>query len=179
MGGCVSLVELDYIDCETLQKHTFEIDMGGPISLDVLDDAFATVVQRRIVSVADADARRIEIQKRRGQWWEVFVVFVIWSLFLVPFGHGLLLVVLFLGIRIPDQCHFSLVNTIDGSILDRQGKWNWEVGGCQASVGRGGKVSPMTCAMRARHDVPAQIEKSSDANDQRVKERAAQSKDPF
>jgi hypothetical protein len=100
MGGCVSLVELDYIDCETLQKHTFEIDMGGPISLDVLDDAFATVVQRRIVSVADADARRIEIQKRRGQWWEVFVVFVIRSLFLST-----------------DQYSTDKV-------------WNWEVGGC-------------------------------------------------
>jgi hypothetical protein len=129
MGGCVSLVELDYIDCETLQKHTFEIDMGGPISLDVLDDAFATVVQRRIVSVADADARRIEIQKRRGQWWEVFVVFVIRSLFLVPFGHGLLLVVLFLGIRIPDQCHFSLV-TLSTDQYSTDKVWNWEVGGC-------------------------------------------------
>jgi hypothetical protein len=63
--------------------------MGGPISLDVLDDAFAAVVQRRIVSVADADAGRVEIQKRRGQWWEeVIVVFVVCCLSLGSLGHG-------------------------------------------------------------------------------------------
>jgi hypothetical protein len=67
--------------------------MGGPISLDVLDDAFAAMVQRRIVSVADADAGRIEIQKRRGQWWEVVVVFLVCCLSLGSLGHGLVVFV--------------------------------------------------------------------------------------
>jgi hypothetical protein len=67
--------------------------MGGPISLDVLDDAFAAVVQRRIVSVADADAGRVKIQKRRGQWWEVIVVFVACCVCLGSLGHGLVVFV--------------------------------------------------------------------------------------
>ena len=73
--------------------------MGGPISLDVLDDAFAAVVQRRIVGVADADAGRIEIQKRRGQRWKLVVVFLV-CLSLGSLGHGLV-VLLVLRVRVP------------------------------------------------------------------------------
>jgi hypothetical protein len=40
-------------------QHTLKIDMGRPIPFNMLDDAFAAVVQRRIVGVADADAGRV------------------------------------------------------------------------------------------------------------------------
>lgn len=46
---------------DRVQRHTFQIKMGGPVPLDMRDHTFSTAVETRVIPYADTSAGGVEV----------------------------------------------------------------------------------------------------------------------
>lgn len=90
------------------QIRTLEIDMSGPVTVDVWDGSLTSAVKAGVVVGADACGGGVQVQERRGEWWGGVVIMprlVLVSAQSLLLVGGLALRDFVVGVGIVDQGH--------------------------------------------------------------------------